>query len=140
MGASTVLIAGGYDLPKNVIGILADCGFTSAEEIMLKIIRQLKLPRFLLLLIKLGARIYGGFRLEDANAREAVKHCKIPVIFFHGESDDYVPCEMSVLNYEACMSKKRLCTVPGAGHGLSYPVKPEDYLQALREFAVEWGV
>lgn len=140
MGASTVLMAGAKDLPENVVGILADCGFTSAKEIIMKVIHQFKLPRILYPLIKLGASVFGRFRLEDSSAIEAVKKCRTPVIFFHGETDDYVPCDMSRQNYEACASKKRLCTIPGAGHGLSYPVEPETYLQALREFAIEWGI
>lgn len=140
MGASTVLMVSGKDLPENVVGVLADCGFTSAEEIIQKVIRQLKLPGFLLPLIKFGARLFGHFRLENASAVEAVKQCKIPVIFFHGEADDYVPCDMSKQNYEACASKKRICTIPNAGHGLSYPAAPEVYLRALKEFAVEWGI
>ena len=140
MGASTVLMASGKDLPENVVGVLADCGFTSAEEIIQKVIRQLKLPGFLLPLIKFGARLFGHFRLEDASAVEAVKQCKIPVLLFHGEADDYVPCDMSKQNYEACASKKRICTIPNAGHGLSYPAAPEVYLRALKEFAVEWGI
>jgi len=41
---------------------------------------------------------------------------------------------MSREMYEACPSKKRLVTVPGAGHGLSYPVAPEAYLTAMQEF------
>jgi fermentation-respiration switch protein FrsA (DUF1100 family) len=65
---------------------------------------------------------------------EAVKNAKVPVIFFHGEADDFVPCEMSKINYEACSSKKMLVTVAGAGHGLSFPVAPEKYLNALRDF------
>jgi hypothetical protein len=40
MGASTVLMAAGQDLPKNVIGVLADCGYTSAKEI----IQEVSLP------------------------------------------------------------------------------------------------
>ena len=140
MGASTVLMAGGKALPENVVGILADCGFTSAEQIILKIICQLKLPRILLPLIKLGAYLFGRFRLDEASALDAVKRCKVPVIFFHGDADDYVPCEMSRQNYDTCASEKRLCIIPGAGHGLSYPAAPEAYLQALREFAVVWGI
>ena len=33
MGASTVLMAAGLELPKNVRGIMADCGYTSPEAI-----------------------------------------------------------------------------------------------------------
>ena len=63
-----------------------------------------------------------------------MKRCKVPVIFFHGENDDYVPCYMSKQNFDACTARKKLVTIPGAGHGLSYPVDPKTYLQELREF------
>ena len=65
---------------------------------------------------------------------EALKKCKVPVIFFHGEDDNYVPCEMSRRNYEICPTDKRIVTIPGAGHGLSYPVNPELYLRELKDF------
>lgn len=135
MGASTVLMAGENPLPENVIGILADCGFTSARDIIHSVMKQMKLPAKLCYpFVKLGARLFGKFDLEETSAEEAVKHCRVPVIFFHGEADDYVPCEMSRINYEACASRKKLVTVPGAGHGLSYPVAPERYLEELGEF------
>ena len=43
MGASTVPMTASKELPENVIGVLADCGFTSAKDIMYKVIRQMKL-------------------------------------------------------------------------------------------------
>ena len=76
----------------------------------------------------------GSSRPAAISTVEAVKRCRVPVIFFHGESDDYVPCEMSRENYDACASRKALVTIPGAGHGLSYPAAPETYLEAARAF------
>ena len=135
MGASTVLMAGGKELPENVIGILADCGYNSQKDIICKTIREMGLPPKLFYpFAKLGARIFGGFDLEEITPEEAVKHCKVPVLFFHGDADDYVPCEMSRLNYEACASRKQLVIIPGAGHGLSYPVGKETYWKAALEF------
>lgn len=135
MGASTVLMAGGAALPENVIGILADCGYSSAREIIRKVIRQMGLPVQLSYpFVKLGATLYGHFDLEETSPAQMLQRCKVPVILFHGEDDDFVPCQMSRINYEACASRKRLVTIPGAGHGLSYAVQPETYLRALREF------
>lgn len=135
MGASTVLMAAGRSLPENVIGILADCGYSSARDIIKKIIRQMGLPPTIVYpFVKLGARLYGHFDLEETSPAEALRECRVPVIFFHGESDDFVPCDMSRINYEACASRKMLVTVPGAGHGLSYPMAPETYLNALKDF------
>lgn len=135
MGAATVLLAAGQPLPKNVIGVLADCGYTSAKEIIQVVIRDMGLPPKLAYpFVKLGARLYGGFDLEEVAPCEEVKKATVPVIFFHGEDDAFVPCYMSRVNYEACPTRKSLVTIPGAGHGLSYPVAPEQYLTAMREF------
>ena len=135
MGASTVLMASGQELPENVIGILADCGYTSAREIIHKILRQIRLPiRLVYPFVKLGARLFAGFDLEQADARKAVRNCTRPVIFYHGDGDDFVPWEMSRDNHAACPSRKKLVIIPGAGHGLSFPADQERYVAELREF------
>jgi fermentation-respiration switch protein FrsA (DUF1100 family) len=135
MGASTVLMAAGSPLPSQVKGVLADCGFSSAKAIIYTVIRQLKLPPMLLYpFIRLGAILYGRFDPESYSAAEAVKQTDLPTIFFHGADDAFVPAKMSKENYDNCASRKMLVTIPGAGHGLSYPVDPEGYLQALRDF------
>ena len=135
MGASTVLMASGQELPENVIGILADCGYTSAREIIHKILRQIHLSiRLVYPFVKLGARLFAGFDLEQADARKAVRNCTRPVIFYHGDGDDFVPWEMSRDNHAACPSRKKLVIIPGAGHGLSFPADQERYVAELREF------
>ena len=135
MGASTVLLAAGNPLPKNVIGVLADCGFSDAKSIICEVIKKMGLPvKLSYPFVKLGAKLYGHFDLEETSALEAMKKCTVPVIFYHGENDDFVPCDMSRRNYEVCRSRKMLVTIPGAGHGLSYPVDPKQYLDTLRSF------
>ena len=135
MGAATVMSVADQPLPDNVLGILADCGYTSAKEIIQTIIRGMGLPVGpSYFFVKLGARIFGRFDLEQTSPVEALKNATVPVIFFHGEDDDFVPCEMSKRCYDACSTRKMLVTIPGAGHGLSYPVAPKRYLQALRDF------
>ena len=141
MGATTVLMAAGEELPANVIGVLADCGFTSARDIICKVIRQMGLPDKLAYpFVRLGAKLFGGFNLEESDATQALKKCKLPVIFYHGTTDDYVPMEMSQKNYDACASTKKLVCIPGAGHGLSYLIDPPGYLSTLRDFGVHWGI
>lgn len=138
MGASTVSIASSYDLPKNVIGVLADCPYSSAKAIIKKIMREMKLPPDLVYpLVKLGARIFGGFDLDSISPIEAVKRAKVPVIFIHGDADAFVPHSMSVELYNACTSRKRLVTVKGAGHGLAYAIDPDMYLKEISEFFKE---
>lgn len=137
MGAATVLLTGGMELPDNVVGILADCGYTSAEAIIRKVLHQIHLPRSLYHLVRLGGRLFGGFDLNDADVLAAVERCRVPVIFFHGETDNYVPCTMSRENFEASPTAKKLVTVPDAGHGLSFLVNEERYIAELWEFGNE---
>lgn len=136
MGAATVTIAAGEKLPQNVIAALADCGYTSPKAIIKKVIKDLKMPPKLMYpFIKLGARIFGGFDLEKYSPIEAMKKCTIPIIFIHGTTDDFVPYEMSVENFNACTHKvKKLVTVEGAGHGLAYLKNTDGYFKAIREF------
>ena len=137
MGAATAMITSGYDdLPENVVGIVADCGYTSAEDIIKKVVREMKLPPNLLYpFIKLGARLFGGFDLDEFSPIEQVKKSKIPTIFVHGDIDGYVPMEMSEKNYESCSAKhKKLVIIKGADHGLAYPVGLQNYLDVLTDF------
>lgn len=139
MGASTVMMASAMDLPPNVISALADCGYTSAKDIIKKVIREMHLPANLLYpFVKLGAKLFGHFDLEETSPLEAMKNCRIPIIFIHGESDDFVPCEMSRANYDACVSPKKLFTVADAGHGMSYLLDNEGYFKALKEFSEQY--
>lgn len=135
MGAATVMMAAAESLPSNVVCALADCGYTSAEEIIKKIVREMKLPPKLVYpFIKLSARIFGHFNLDETSPLQAMENAKIPVIFIHGEADDFVPCDMSRRLYEACTTPKKLVTVPKAGHGLAFPIDQQKYIVALKEF------
>lgn len=142
MGAATVMMAAGEDLPSNVISVLADCGYTSPKEIISKVLKDMKLPaKIFYPFIKLGARIYGGFDLEEASPIEAMKRCSVPIVFVHGDTDDFVPYDMSVRLYNECASEKKiLMTVKGAGHGLAYPVDREGYVNKLNKIYDEWGI
>ena len=140
MGAATVMMALGEELPKNVVCVLADCGYSSSKEIIKKVMKDMKLPADLLYpFVRLGAKLFGRFELEETSPMEAVKRAKIPVIFIHGEADGFVPCDMSRSLYESCASQKKLLTVPDAGHGTAYLKDGEAYLTALRDFERECG-
>ena len=141
MGAATVMMVAGQPLPPQIQYVLADCGYTSPREIISKVMRDMKLPPALLYpCATLGARLFGHFNLNEDSPMEAIKRCKVPVVFAHGDTDDFVPYDMSVRLYEACASeKKKLVTIPGAGHGLAFPVGRDEYVNALAEFKRECG-
>ena len=136
MGAATVMTAASMSMPKNVVGVLADCGFTSPREIIKKVMKDLKLPANLLYpFARLGAIIFGGFDPDSRTPEKSMKNCRLPIIFYHGDNDQYVPCYMSEELYNVCTSeKKRLVVTKGAGHGLCFIVDTEGYFRELNEF------
>lgn len=141
MGAATVMMALAEKLPRQVVSALADCGYTAPKDIIKKVLRDIHLPPSVFYpIIKLGAKIFGRFDLEETSSVDGVKNCKIAIIFVHGEDDDFVPCDMSRALYDACRApKKRLYTVKGAGHGLAFPVDKEGYYKALLDFEAEYN-
>ena len=135
MGAATVMMASNLDLPSNVVGILADCGYDSPKNIIIKYINDLHLPaKIFYPFVKLGALIFGHFNIEKASPIESVKEAKVPIIFIHGEKDTFVPCSMSEKLYKECISRKQLTIIKNAEHGISYLFEPETYVSALKEF------
>ena len=142
MGAATVMMTAGDPLPENVICVLADCGYTSPREIICKVLKDMKLPdKVFYPFIKLGARIFGRFNLDETSPIEAMRKCTLPVVFVHGDTDDFVPHRMSVRLCEECASdKKTLITIRGAGHGLAFPADRDGYVGALADVKEKWNL
>lgn len=136
MGASTVLMTGGFDLPQNVCGIMADCGFTSAHAIWKHVVegntrfsydvRSKVVDDLCKKKIQVGS--------QDYTTLDAMKECDVPVLFIHGTDDTFVPIEMTYENYKACNAPKTLFVVPGATHAMSYVVDKHGYEKTVKEF------
>ena len=136
MGAATVMNACEGQLPDNVIGAVADCGYTSARAVIKKVMRDMKLPATLFYFYaRAAALIFGGFDPDAVSSVGAMKSCRIPMLFFHGDTDGFIPYEMSRENFEACASeKKRLVIVKGAEHGMCFISDMESYYREVKSF------
>ena len=139
MGATTVLMASGLDLPKNVKGVIADCGFTSPWDIVTHVARHdMHIPKFPLLYLMLPTvKLICGFGLKVESTVNAVKRSKLPILLVHGLSDDFVPHEMSVKAYNARPENSRLISVENATHGMSFVVDEERCKKELGYFLNE---
>lgn len=136
MGCATVLMASGLGLPKNVRGIIADCGFTSPREIV-RIVGE-RIYRhsmgWILWGMNLYSKFFAHFGIKDCSTVEAVKNSKTPTLFIHGKADTFVPCDMTIKNYNACAAEKKLLLVEGAGHAMSYLLDTQRCQRELKEF------
>lgn len=140
MGASTVLMTAGLELPDNVRGIIADCGYTSPGAVWKHVVgKNLGLS---FSLCKFGANALCKKRLQmgmdDYSCTDAMQLCKVPVLFIHGDADKFVPVEMTHENYAACTAPKQLLIVPGAAHGMSYFTDGETYRRTVTDFWHQW--
>ena len=139
MGATTVILACGHNLPDNVKAVIADCGFTSPSDIMKKVAKQsFKINAgFFIPFLDMACRIIGKFSFKDVSIKKALVKSKIPVLFIHGLADGFVPCEMSKTGYEYAPKGSKLLLVPEADHGLSFLVDTAKVKGAVREFLKE---
>ena len=136
MGAATVLFSTRFDMPDNVKGIIADCGFDSPEKIIRKVAKQnFHINGFLLMpALDILCRIFGKFSVYKVSSEIALKNLKKPILFIHGTGDDFVPYEMSVASFNAANEPKFFCTVEGAMHGMSYLVDTTKVQKAFIDF------
>ena len=136
MGAATVLMASGDELPSNVKAIIEDSGYTSVWDIFASEAKaRFNLPSFPVLnMFEVVANMRAKYDIREASALEQVKKATIPILFIHGESDDFVPEYMCEELYKATKSKKDKLIINGAGHTESRYKEPETYYNKIFEF------
>lgn len=136
MGAATVLMTSGLELPAQVKGIISDCAFTSPKEVFSHVLKSMyHMPAFpTMQLADFLNRKLSGYGLDECNAAREVKKAKVPILFIHGSGDTFVPCSMCETIYENCASPKKKLIVEGAAHAESYYKDTDAYENALTEF------
>lgn len=137
MGAASILMASGRHLPKQVRGLIADCGFQSMKvqlEDMAINWFHLKWIKLLLFRVNLFSRVIAKFWMKDADTTIALRRNRRPVLFFHGGNDTFVAPKNSLHNYSICRAPKELVVIPGARHMCSPYQNPKLYRRKVMEF------
>lgn len=136
MGASTVMYVADQDLPDNVRGIIADCGFTSPAAILSSVYTNVThLPAGVSIFVTdLFARLFAGFSLYQKDSCKTLSQNKTPILIVHGTDDGFVPCRMSRQSYAACKGPKELLLVKGADHGVSFLTDTKLYKATIDRF------
>lgn len=136
MGAATVLMASGDELPNNVEAIIEDSGYTSVWDIFASEAKaRFNLPTFPILnMFEVVANIRAKYDIKEASAVEQVKKANVPILFIHGDADDFVPEYMCEKLYEAANCKKDKLIIHDAGHTESKYKEPKTYYNKIFEF------
>ena len=124
MGAATVMLMSGKLLPNNVVFAVSDCGYSTLKGQLIHSMENNHLPASVSYrMYRAAAKLTGDFDPDACNPIEGVEKSNIPILFAHGEADDFVPFDMVYANYEACPSPvKKLVTVPRAKHAQAFQV------------------
>ena len=136
MGAATVLMVSGEKLPSNVKSIVADCGYTSVwDEFTYQLKALYNLPSFPVLnASSIVTKFRAGYWLGEASALEQVKKSETPILYIHGDKDDFVPYYMMDELYENTKSPKEKLTIKNAGHAEGDLVDPQLYWSTVENF------
>lgn len=136
MGAATVSMTSGEDLPSNVKAIIADCGYTCVfDQFAYQLKRLFSLPKFPIInASSLITKIKAGYSFKKASAIEQVKKSKTPMLYIHGDIDDFVPYYMMDELYNATNSEKEKLTIKGAEHAKAADVNPTLYWNNVFNF------
>ena len=134
MGAATVLAASGETLPLQVKGIIADCGYTSAWDILNFQLRKIPGKKALLKRVERICQKKAGYDFHHFTPLEQVQKATLPILFVHGGKDEMVPSSMVYALYHACSSRKCLLYVKEAAHAESICLAKKEYEQLITNF------
>lgn len=137
MGASTVMMASGEELPSNVKVLIEDCGYANVNDVFVYQLKELfHLPPFPIInAANSMTKIRAGYEFKEADAPKQLKNNKLPILFIQGDADTFVPFSMLDTLYNATDAPKEKFVVKGAGHSESESLNPEKYWAKIWSFS-----
>lgn len=144
MGAATTMCVSGETQADYVRCFVEDCGYTSVwDELECELRDQFGLPAFPMLYMSSAlTKLRYGWSFGEASPLRQVAKSRLPMLFIHGDADDYVPTWMVYPLFKAKAQPigkdgkvdKELWIAKGTQHALAYHDYPEEYSRRVREF------
>lgn len=136
MGAATIMMASGDELPKQVTSIIADCGYSSVyDEFKEMLTSAMHLPAGpILFFADVFAKKRVGFSLKEASCLTQLKKNTLPALFIHGTGDKFVPHKMIYENLEATKGVKESLLIEKAPHLSSWIYDESAYFDTVFQF------
>lgn len=135
-GATTMMVSGESDVPSNVKAYIDDCGYSSVwNEFSCQLKEQFNLPAFPVLYAASGlCGLRYGWTFKEASALNQLPKCQKPMMFIHGDADNFVPTEMVYDVYKAHPGPKEMWLAKGSTHAYAYHDHPKEYTEHLKAF------
>ena len=137
MGAAAVMMTSGDPLPEYVRCFIEDCGYSS---VVIQFNNNRKqsfwfIPPDVLQSTSLVTKNKYGWGFWEASSIKQLAKCDRPMLFIHGDADDFVPFSNLQKNYDAKVNGyKEMWVAKGAVHANSFAKYPEEYKQHVRDF------
>ena len=142
MGASSILLTISDKKAKNIILAIEDCGFDNANREFSYIFSKSKIKR------KLTYNLFYSYTkkmknidLKQIDIAKSLKSCSKPILFIHGDKDNFVPTEMVFTLFDSANEKNReLYIAKDATHGNAFEINPNLYRQRVYSFLNKYGM
>ena len=136
MGATTVLAVSGEDLHKNVVGIIADSGYSNVfAEGKYRLRHKYHFPAVPFVAIASTiSKVRDGYAFQDGDILKQVQRNQLPLLLIHGGRDRTVPVKNVFELYHAANQPKKLYIEPTADHIQSIYVNPGKYARVVNKF------
>ena len=137
MGGATVMMTSGEPLPDYVKCIVEDCGYAS---VIVQFNNNRKqsfgfIPPDVLQSASLVTKKKHGWGFWEASSVKQLEKSTVPMLFIHGDADDFVPFDNLQMNYDAKKKGyKEMYVCHGAVHANSYQKDPEMYIHKVSNF------
>ena len=137
MGAATTMMMSGDPQPDYVKAFVEDCGYSSVwDQLKSNLKDSFHLPPFpVLTSANIVCKNRYGWSFKEASSVNQLAKCDRPMLFIHGDADDFVPFSHLQKNYDAKVNGyKEMWVAPGAVHANAFAKYPQEYKQHVANF------
>ena len=137
MGAATTMMLSGDELPDYYKAFIEDCGYTSVwDQFAHNLKDQFHLgPWPVLTSADIVCKKKYGWSFKEASSVAQLAKCERPMLFIHGDKDDFVPFGDLQKNYDAKVrGYKEMWIAEGSEHAMAYKDHPAEYVAHVRAF------
>jgi hypothetical protein len=120
--------------------IIEDCSFSDLwGQLKYRLKMDHHLPAFpFLYLANTMSKVLTGMDFHSISPKKDVQHIQTPMLFIHGELDDFIPVSMAYELYENKVSGPKKIYIPNnADHATSFWNNQDEYASVIREFLFE---
>lgn len=137
MGGATVMMMSGDPQPYYIRAFVEDCGYSTVYDQFAYNLKQMFpfIPKDVLNSANYICEKRYGWGFKEASSVRQLGLSVLPMLFIHGDADDFVQFSDLQRNYDAkTLGYKEMWIAPGAVHANSYAKYPAEYTQHVRDF------